>query len=256
VWSLCVEEHFYLLFPLMAWWLARRPSFTKFMVVCAAVVLLGVLVRGFVWLHFMGPVKGVDQNSYNKFFLEGIYYPTWSRLDGLLAGVVLAVVKTYRPVLWVRWARYANGIMLTGLAVVGLAIVVFMDRPGFLATLLGYPLLSFGMGLLVFAGAQTTSVLSRLRVPGAAWLAAASYSLYLSHKAVFHLVESSQGARLDGHGVLTFMGYASAVLLVGAVLHYGVERPFLQLRERFLKPARAKAYAIGGVASDASTEPA
>ena len=256
VWSLCVEEHFYLLFPLMAWWLARRPSFAKFMAVCVAVVAFGMLVRGFVWLHFMAPAKGVDQNSYGKYFLEDIYYPTWSRLDGLLAGVVLAVVKTYRPVLWGRWGQYANVVMLTGLVMVGLAILVFLDRTGFLATLLGYPLLSLGMGLLVFSGAQATSVLSRIKVPGAAWLAAASYSLYLSHKAVFHLVESSQGARLDGHGVLTFAGYALAVLLVGALLHYGVERPFLQLRQRFLKPARAAAPAIGGIASDASTEPA
>ncbi|PTT77482.1 hypothetical protein DBR42_25095 [Pelomonas sp. HMWF004] len=25
-WSLCVEEHFYLLFPWVAWWLTRRPT--------------------------------------------------------------------------------------------------------------------------------------------------------------------------------------------------------------------------------------
>ncbi|MBW8892927.1 MAG: acyltransferase, partial [Burkholderiales bacterium] len=29
-WSLCVEEHFYLVFPLLAWWLTRRLSATRF----------------------------------------------------------------------------------------------------------------------------------------------------------------------------------------------------------------------------------
>jgi peptidoglycan/LPS O-acetylase OafA/YrhL len=240
VWSLCVEEHFYLLFPLLAWWLTRRPSLAKFVAACVAVVAFGLLVRGYVWLHFMGPAKDVDQNSYGKYFLEGIYYPTWSRLDGLLTGVVLAAIRTYRPVSWARWALHANRILLAGLITVGLSIWFFQDRTGFLPTLLGYPLLSFGMGMLVFAGANATSVLARLRVPGASWLALASYSLYLSHKAVFHWVESSVGAKLDGHGVLTFAGYAGAVLLVGALLHHGVERPFLRLRERYLNSSRTR----------------
>ena len=256
VWSLCVEEHFYLLFPLLAWWLARKPSLTKFIAACVAVVAFGLLVRGYIWLYALAPVQGIDQNSYGKVFLEGIYYPTWSRLDGLLTGVVLAAIRTYRPALWARWAMRANSILLAGLAVVGLSIWLFQDRTGFIPALLGYPLLSFGMGLLVFAGANANSLVARVRVPGASWLALASYSLYLSHKAVFHLVESAVGNRLDGHGVLTFAGYASAVLLVGALLHYGVERPFLRLRERFLKRARPQRSiddgAMAGAGADAA----
>src|SRR5262249_54150692 len=79
VWSLCVEEHFYLLFPLLAWWLARRPSVRRFVVVCTFVVVAGMLVRGALWLHFLAPDAVIDQNSYGNAFLERIYYPTWSR---------------------------------------------------------------------------------------------------------------------------------------------------------------------------------
>jgi peptidoglycan/LPS O-acetylase OafA/YrhL len=50
VWSLCVEEHFYLVFPLLACWLARRPSVRRFAVVCTFIVLAGMLVRGATWL--------------------------------------------------------------------------------------------------------------------------------------------------------------------------------------------------------------
>ena len=232
VWSLCVEEHFYLLFPLLAWWLARRPSVRKFATVCIAVVVLGMFLRGYIWLHFMAPVKGVDQNSYGNAFLEGIYYPTWSRLDGLLTGVVLAVLRTWRASWWARWGRRAHAVLLAGLVVLGLAIWLFQDRTSLAATVLGYPLLSLGMGLLVWAGACEGSLLARARVPGAGWLALASYSLYLSHKLVFHAVETTAGSWLDGHGVVTFAGYAAAVLATGALLHYGVERPFLRLRER------------------------
>jgi peptidoglycan/LPS O-acetylase OafA/YrhL len=230
VWSLCVEEHFYLLFPLLAWWLARRPSAATCVALCVAVVVGGMFLRGYIWLHFMAPVKGVDQNSYGNAFLEGIYYPTWSRLDGLLTGVVLAVLRTYRAAWWARWGRRANAVLLAGLVVVGVAIWLFQDRTGFPATLAGYPLLSLGMGLLVWAGTYENGLLACARVPGARWLAMASYSLYLSHKLVFHGVEAAAGRWLDGHGAATFAGYALAVLVVGAVLHYAVERPFLRLR--------------------------
>jgi peptidoglycan/LPS O-acetylase OafA/YrhL len=207
-----------------------------------------MVIRGALWLHALAPWAVVDQNSYGKTFLERIYYPTWSRLDGLLMGVMLATARVYRPILWSRWGRHANGFLLAGVAVVGGAIWLFRDRTGFIPTVLGYPLLSFGLGLLVLAGAHASSVLARLRVPGAGWLAAVSYSLYLSHKAVFHGVESAVGSSLDGHGLLTFAAYASAVLGVGALLHYGVERPFLKLRERVLHQAPAAARASGELA--------
>lgn len=255
VWSLCVEEHFYLLFPLLAWWLTRRPSMARFVLVCSMVVLAGMAVRGGLWLHDLAPVAGIDQNSYGKAFLERIYYPTWSRLDGLLMGVMLAAARVYRPVLWSRWGRYANGFLLAGVAVVGGSIWLFRDRTGFVPTVVGYPLLSFGLGLLVFAGAHASSVLARWRVPAAGWLAAVSYSLYLSHKAVFHVMETVAGARLDGHRVLTFAGYALAVLGVGALLHYAVEQPFLKLRVRVLHQASASAH-TSGIAAGAGTEAA
>ena len=79
----------------------------------------------------------------------------------------------------------------------------------------------------------------RWRVPGAQWLALASYSLYLTHKAVYGLVHARLGRWVDGHGAWTFLVYAAAVLGIGALLHYGVERPFLKLRQR-VRASRAQ----------------
>ena len=68
-------------------------------------------------------------------------------------------------------------------------------------------------------------------MPGAHWLAAISYSLYLSHKIAFHAVATMLD-ELHGRGMVAFVTYAVAALLLGATLHYLVERPFLRLRER------------------------
>jgi peptidoglycan/LPS O-acetylase OafA/YrhL len=240
-WSLCVEEHFYLLFPLSAWWLTRRPSLPKFVAVCVAVVLLGIALRTGVWLY------DAAHDPPRNWFVEDIYYPTWNRLDGLLFGVVLATVKAYRPQAWQRAQRYANPALLAGLAMMALSFWLFRDRVGLLGNAIGWPVLSLGLALLVFAGASRLSWIGRWRLPGAAWVAAISYSLYLMHKAVFHVVQAQWGDALNGTGLLTFCVYGAAAILAGAALHYAVERPFLKLRERVQDSGRVK---------DSATSPA
>jgi peptidoglycan/LPS O-acetylase OafA/YrhL len=237
-WSLCVEEHFYLLCPWLAWWLCRRPSLAKAMALGLALVAAGMAVRAWAWLHWLAPVQGLDDDRYGVRFVEHIYYPTWARLDGLLAGVALAAAKVYRPQAWARWQGRANLVALAGLAVVAAAMALFRDRLGFAASVFGYPLLALGMGLLVLAGAGGHGWLGR-RLPMAGWLARISYSLYLSHKLAMHLVYAQFGPALQGRPMLAFVAYAVAVLAAGALLYYGVERPFLRLRDRLDRRAAA-----------------
>jgi len=220
VWSLCVEEHFYLAFPLLAWWLARLGSAKASVATCLLVLLGGLVLRAWLWLH-MG----------DRPFVEVIYYPTWNRLDGLLAGVVLATVQAYRPALWASLQAKANLLLLAGLAMTGAAIAIFQDRAGLLASVVGYPLLSWGLALVVAACTSPACLLSR-PVPGAGWLALVSYSLYLSHKLVFHAVHGWLATHPQVQGVAAFALYAMFTLAGGALLHYTVEGPFLRLRDR------------------------
>ncbi|MEO6279621.1 acyltransferase [Roseateles sp.] len=231
-WSLCVEEHFYLLFPLLAWWVTRRPSTARFLGLCAALVLLGIALRSGVWLH-----NDAAQPPRN-WYIEDIYYPTWMRLDGLLMGVVLAALCVYRPALWARLQARSTWLLLGGVAAAGLALFLFRNRTGLVANAVGWPLLSFGFGLLVLSATAPRGWLGRWAVPGAGWLAAASYSLYLSHKLVMHAVQEWLAPALPLQGLGLFAVYVVAIALVGAALHYAVERPCLQLRDRLRSRAR------------------
>lgn len=225
-WSLCVEEHFYLSFPLLAWWLMRRPSAPKFIGVCAAAVLLGIALRSAVWLH------DASLDPPRNWFIEDIYYPSWMRLDGLLAGVMLATLQVFRPQLWSRWQARSNAVGFVGLALCACALWLFRDRTGLLANAIGWPLLSGGFGLLVFAAADPRSLIGRWRLPGAGWIAAISYSLYLSHKLAYHAVQVTLAPALEGQGLLRFATYGAAALLLGTTLHALVERPCLRWRDR------------------------
>ena len=226
VWSLCVEEHFYLAFPLLAAWLFRRNSIVLCMSLIAFVLLGGIALRSAIWLH--DDALKPDRN----WFIEDLYYPTWCRLDGLLTGVSLAAMKVFRPQWWSRLRPCANIAMLLGVAGVVLAFTLTAQRVGLLANSIGLPVLSIALGLLVFAAAERDNWIGRRQVPGAGWIAAISYSLYLSHKLAMHAV----GVAIDGriHGITAFAMYALAILAAGAVLHYAVERPGLHLRGRLL----------------------
>lgn len=227
-WSLCVEEHFYLFFPVLAVALMRQTSTWKFTLLCIFVVLGGILLRAMIWTHNMA----TDPNMIRNWFVEDIYYPTWNRLDGLLCGVALAAWKNFRPPSWLWARRYANFGLLLGVLVMALAFWLFLDRTGLLANTIGWPVLSLGLGLLVFAGADRDSFIGRVHVPSASWLAGISYSLYLIHKPAYHLLQAHWGLQLEGTGFLAFLAYGSAAILAGAALHYAVERPFLKLRWR------------------------
>lgn len=195
-----------------------------------------------VWLH------DTALDPPRNWFVEDIYYPTWMRLDGLLMGIMLAALRVWRPQVWTRLQARSNALLWGGVVVSCLAFWLFRDRTGLLANALGWPLLSFGFGLLVFAGADTRSLIGRWRLPGAGWIAAISYSLYLSHKIAFHLVQVTLGVRLQGHGALAFIIYALAALLLGAILHYLVERPFLRLREPRMSRETSSADVVVAVA--------
>ena len=242
-WSLCVEEHFYLLFPALAMLLARRPSPARFWAACGLVLLGGIAVRTATWLHFdaLQPQR--------NWFVEDIYYPTWNRLDGLLAGVMLATWQAYRPASWSRAARHANAFALAGLAVLALAFWLFRDRVGLLGNSVGWPVLSLALGLLVFAGAQRSGVLGARAVPGAAWIAAISYSLYLVHKPMYAVVQAHWGEALAGRGFIAYLAYGAASLAAAALLYYLVERPGLRLRGRFLTRRGAAASAPASLPS-------
>ncbi len=233
-WSLCVEEHFYLVFPVLAWWLMRRPAAWKVALLAALVLVGGIALRAGIWLHHTAAeAAGAAQRNW---FIEDLYYPTWNRLDGLLCGVLLATLKTFRPALWAHAQRYANGALVAGLAVTALALWLFRDRSGLVGNAVGWPVLSIGLALLVFAGAGRSSLIGRWALPGAAWLAGVSYSLYLVHKAVFVQVQDHLGQAIAGWGAAQVLVYGSASLLAAALLHYAVERPFLRLRGRVLRP--------------------
>lgn len=236
VWSLCVEEHFYLVFPFLVLLLAPCMTMRHYVMASAAMVVGGMLLRGWLWQRHIAPAL-VSGEGVGVAYLRYLYYPTYARLDGLLAGLAVGACSVFRP----RWmgavARHAAVLAVLGALGVVTAVVLFDGhRADVVPCVLGYPWVAAVMGLWVLLGAARGSAPAWCP-PAARWLAQASYSLYLSHKGMFALATLTVGHHLDHWPLARFAAYAAATLAGGALLHYGVERPFLRYRRRAAVPA-------------------
>jgi peptidoglycan/LPS O-acetylase OafA/YrhL len=246
-WSLCIEEQFYLFLPLLIIALTSLHAGKKAVWIIPALFLFGFAIRSFMWYQVIP-----HQPDFGKAYYEFIYYPTWSRLDGLLAGVGLSAVYYFQPAAWQRLTRHGNRILLIALALVaGAWFIVHDDNQYKLqGAIFGYPAISIAYGVLVLAALSPFSLLYRSSrtksgprhyVTGVTrTIATLSYSIYLTHKQLIHLThEALHRYNISDDSYTAFWISTAVAFLGGWLLHLLVEKPFLRLRDKWL--ARKKA---------------
>ncbi len=167
-WSLAVEEHFYLFWPLFVWSMSRR----SLMRLCAALAATSLLLRLIVIQSGAWPLTA--------------YYATPCRLDGLLAGAFVALA--WRDPVdfdWVCrnacWALSVSGILLLGM-VIGQATV----HDGLVLTFGIAALAVFFAGLVVLAlDAVEGGLMQRLLGnDGLQSVGKYSYGIYMFHSQI------------------------------------------------------------------------
>jgi peptidoglycan/LPS O-acetylase OafA/YrhL len=206
-----------------------------------AVSIGGMIIRGGIWLARVGRSPfGDAENLYAQADMDFVYYPTWSRLDGLLAGVATATFKTFRPTAWRRIMAQPNWLLVGGLCGLGLSMLLLgRQATTFIPAVIGYPLLAWSVTAIVTGASERQSIIGSQSVPGAKALATVAYSIYLAQKLAYHIVDAGYIRGLATTGWTRFIVAVGVALLLGTFFHCLVERPFLRLRDRWDGPSRS-----------------
>jgi peptidoglycan/LPS O-acetylase OafA/YrhL len=212
LWTVSIEEQFYLIWPLLMKMLGRR----------------GMIVAGIV-TFLMASISRIG------FMLAGssggfIYYGSISRCDSLALGILLALFADRLP----RLTRGARVLLLaTGLVGWVISSAWLNEQPGpvDLRMVLGRLIVSLAAGAILYACLHSHSKLVR-----GAWvvrLGKISYGLYMLHLtgilimlSLFHPIWGWQLLATKG------LGFVMTVILALASYRW-IESPFLRLKDKF-----------------------
>ena len=210
----------------------RKPSWQKGCFYIIAIMLAEILIRGGIWFVYL---RHAADDELSLLYRNLIYYPTFSRLDGLVMGVLIALLKNWQPMGWKKLIEYGNRYLIIGM--IGYTLVTFIFLTGtpksFCSTVLNYSFLAISSAFFTLSALCHNSTLNKIRIPFITRLVILSYAIYLTHKIIINLVQITLANwHLNQRSLLPLPITVIMCLLAGWVLYNLVELPFLKLREK------------------------
>ena len=240
-WSLCVEEHFYLLLPIAGFAISRLLGFKSFYYALpvAFLVPLGLRLALIPSAHLP----------------KQWFWFTHLHCDGLIAGVWLAFLYVHDRGLWTRIKKPA--LWLLPVSPVVVLILPWATHTRLLDMVvntfyaLGYAAWVRCLYDLRWPARTMPSRLGRWLATG---IALCSYSVYLTHTIFDPWIRNGVlGSMHRGVGK-TVLVLASTFLL-GIIFYFLIERPTIISRDRLLKQRRKESIGSGGKAVVIAAQP-
>ncbi len=208
LWSLAIEEQFYILWPpLLAFFYRRHWGYFP-------IIILAII-------SFATNIYLVNYNP-----LTAFYFPI-SRFWELMTGCLLAYVKLYDY----SWAKKQKNTQATLGAILLICGFIFIDKnqkfPGWLAL---FP--TFGTFFLISAGPQAFFNNKILSAKILTWIGLISYPLYLWHWPILTFLRISEGGSINRET-------AVGAILVSIILAWITYR-FIETPIRFNKDKKSK----------------
>jgi peptidoglycan/LPS O-acetylase OafA/YrhL len=241
-WSLCIEEQFYLFFPFLILLFVYFKIEKKAIYLIVFLFLAGFIIRMISWNEWVAP-HPAEERSFVISWYRWIYYPTYNRLDGLLAGVSVAGLFQFYPRIKNAFNTYANFVFFLGIGLLVAAGILCEDPSSFQASVFGFPAVAIAYGLILAAAVCPACFLYHIDSKYSSGLATLSYSIYLSHKGIIHLSQDFfvKWTGLEASSTLILFICAAMSVFISLLLRYAIEKPFLVLRDTLLATKKTQA---------------
>jgi len=216
LWSLAVEEHFYLVFPLVIY--LCRGNWRRTAKILAAILIAVPLWRSFI--HFGTSIPSVDYN----------YMMTDARFDSLAWGCLLSVLLHLKGSL--KPFKSVLGVIPVAVALAAI-LASFLIRDENFRYTIRFSLQGAALFILILNFYYLKSMRFAIWIcetKPLVWTGQISYALYLWHVPLYFLI-IRQGYM--ERNVLSILLVVALSFIISAISFYWVEKPFIALRKRF-----------------------
>ncbi|MEW5847195.1 MAG: acyltransferase [Myxococcota bacterium] len=224
LWSISLEEQFYLFWPWTLRYVLKRSPWARLLILLG-MVLLSVTAKLCL--------ASVTQHPF-------LWTATFCRLEPFVIGAALALAaEGLLPVRFRQPSPFA-ALMALMASVALVAALPNVDSQGLSSIALFGAAACFAGSLLPLALAEGSTMMRVLGSPPARWMGTVTYGLYVYHIAAFAIVggEVEQTGLQPGAPLTWFVTTLAALLLTGALARVSyalLERPFVRMKDRYAR---------------------
>lgn len=241
-WSLAVEEHFYLLFPITSIILLKFIKKKNIIFIWPLFILLITILRYLKAEELYPLMQKMSTKEAHDLFENEIYIPTHLRLDGLLYGIFLASLRVFREDLWNKLKEYKSLLYFVGCTSLISAFWFSEHRYEVLQMSFSFTLMALSFSTLLIPLFHETFDMTKTSSQITAHIAKLSYPIYLLHYPSFYLIDvifHFLGIKNE-QGYLNFIFTMIFIYVLSFLANFIIEEPMLRLRKKFLTSSTRK----------------